>query len=71
MQTTQFLHDQDLQLIAVGLGHLRHGLRNGGQRVGFRVLHHLADGLLDQIAIGEPRRVGLGQLLLDGQVFLR
>ena len=32
MQTTQFLHDQGLHLIAVRLRHLRYGLRNGGQR---------------------------------------
>ena len=71
MQTTQLLHNQRLHLIALSLRHLRHGLRNGCQRIGVRMLHHLADGLLDQLAIGQPGWVGLGQLLLDGQVFLR
>jgi hypothetical protein len=52
------------------LRHLRHELRNGCQRIGFRLLHHLADGLLDQFTVGQPRRVGFCQLLLDGQVFL-
>ena len=46
-------------------------LRDRGQRVGMRMLHHLADSLLDQFAIGQPGRVGLGQFLLDGQLLLR
>ena len=66
MQTTQFLQDQGLHFIAVARGHLRNGLSDGVQRVGFRVLHHVADGLLDELPIGQPGRVGLGQLLLDG-----
>ncbi len=52
MQTTQFLHDQGLQFVATGLEHLRRGRRNGGQRIGFRMLHRIKVGLLDQFQIG-------------------
>lgn len=52
---------------------LRHGLKrlfNHLERVGLRLLHHLAHRLLDQVAVGQAQRIGLGQVLLDGLVLL-
>ena len=52
MQTTQFLYEQGLHLIAVCLRHLPHGLRNDTQCLDMGVLNHLADGVFDQFPIG-------------------
>ncbi|MEO9149573.1 MAG: hypothetical protein ABI212_09435 [Burkholderiaceae bacterium] len=48
-----------------------HSLGNDVQGVFIRLRHHRVDGLLDHVAVGQADQVGLGQVLLDGQIFLR
>jgi hypothetical protein len=72
MQAPEFFDEQCLHVWLLVLRNtLGHGSLNAGEWVKFRLRDDLTDALLDKVTLGQAKGIGLGQVLLDGLIFLR
>ena len=72
MQSPKFFDNQRLYARLLAFRNtFCHGLLNEGKCLKFRMRDDFANSLLDEITPCQAKRVGLSQVLLDGQVFLR
>jgi hypothetical protein len=72
MQPPQFLDDEGFDVAAIGVrDDARDPLPDGIEWIGVGMRDDLPHRLLDHLAVGKPQRIGFGQVLLDGEVFLR
>ena len=72
MHPAEFFDDQCLHTLLLTLRNtLCHGSLNTEKRLNFRPPDHFADGLLDEITPSQAKGIGLGQILLYREIFLR
>lgn len=71
VQASELIHDQRLSVLLIGLGNVVfHGVVNQRGQVHRRLADDFPDGSPDEITSDKAHRIGFGQVLLDGQVFL-